>query len=84
MTSLDGSPVGIEATRAVPDATRFGSRAGEPGRAPTRCLESLLGGATRVDTGDLYRLINRIVEVALDTEALADLALVSFEGSDPR
>ena len=45
--------------------------------------ESLLGGATRVDTGDLYRLINRIVEVALDTEALADLALVSIEGSDP-
>lgn len=45
--------------------------------------ESLLGGATRVDTGDLYRLINRIVEVSLDAEALADLALVSIEGSDP-
>ncbi len=45
--------------------------------------ESLLGGATRVDTGDLYRLINRIVEVALDSEALADLSLVSIEGSDP-
>ena len=45
--------------------------------------ESLLGGATRVDTGDLYRLINRIVEVALDADALADLALVSIEGADP-
>ncbi len=45
--------------------------------------ESLLGGATRVDTGDLYRLINRIVEVSLDADALADLALVSIEGSDP-
>lgn len=44
--------------------------------------ESLLGGATRVDTGDLYQLINRIVEVSLDAEALADLALVSIEGSD--
>ncbi len=44
--------------------------------------ESLLGGATRVDTGDLYRLINRIVEVALDAEALADLSLVSIEGAD--
>ena len=45
--------------------------------------ESLLGGATRVDTGDLYRLINRIVEVALDADALADLSLVSIEGADP-
>lgn len=45
--------------------------------------ESLLGGATRVDTGDLYRLINRIVEVSLDAEALADLSLVSIEGADP-
>lgn len=44
--------------------------------------ESLLGGATRVDTADLYQLINRIVEVSLDAEALADLALVSIEGSD--
>ena len=44
--------------------------------------ESLLGGATRVDTGDLYRLINRIVEVSLDAEALADLSLVSIEGAD--
>jgi len=45
--------------------------------------ESLLGGATRVDTGDLYRLINRIVEVSLDADALADLSLVSIEGADP-
>ncbi len=45
--------------------------------------ESLLGGATRVDTGELYRLINRIVEVSLDAEALSDLSLVSIEGADP-
>jgi len=45
--------------------------------------ESLLGGATRVDTGELYRLINRIVEVSLDSEALVDLSLVSIEGADP-
>lgn len=45
--------------------------------------EDLLGGATRVDTGQLYRLINRIVEVALDADALSDLSLVSIEGSDP-
>lgn len=44
--------------------------------------DSLLGGATRVDTGDLYRLINRIVEVALDADALADLSLVTFDGPD--
>jgi chemotaxis protein histidine kinase CheA len=31
----------------------------------------------------LYRLINRIVEVALDAEAIADLSLVSIEGADP-
>ena len=45
--------------------------------------ESLLGGVTRVDTGDLYRLINRVVEVSLDADALADLSLVSIEGADP-
>lgn len=45
--------------------------------------DSLLSGATRVDTGDLYRMINRIVEVSLDAEALADLSLVTIEGADP-
>jgi two-component system chemotaxis sensor kinase CheA len=45
--------------------------------------DSLLGGSTRVDTGELYRMINRIVEVSLDAEALADLSLLSIEGSDP-
>ena len=49
----------------------------------TSVSETLLGGATRVDTGHLYRLINRIVEVALDADALADLSLVSIEGADP-
>jgi chemotaxis protein histidine kinase CheA/ActR/RegA family two-component response regulator len=74
---------GIEATK-VAEATPI--RKPEPGSLGgllSGVSESLLGGATRVDTGDLYRLINRIVEVALDTEALADLALVSIEGSDP-
>ena len=47
--------------------------AGDMGGLLTSVSESLLGGATRVDTGDLYKLINRIVEVALDAEALADL-----------
>jgi two-component system chemotaxis sensor kinase CheA len=49
----------------------------------TSVSDSLLSGATRVDTADLYRLINRIVEVALDAEAIADLSLVSIEGADP-
>jgi len=49
----------------------------------TSVSEDLLGGATRVDTGHLYRLINRIVEVSLDADALADLSLVSIEGADP-
>ncbi|MEX2652866.1 MAG: response regulator [Acidimicrobiia bacterium] len=75
---------GIEASRNVAETIPL--RRPEPGSLGgllTSVSESLLGGATRVDTGDLYRLINRIVEVALDTEALADLALVSIEGSDP-
>ncbi|MFO7549404.1 MAG: response regulator [Acidimicrobiia bacterium] len=44
----------------------------------------LLSGVTRVDTGSLYRLINRAVEVSLDAGVLADLAHVSFEGGDPQ
>jgi len=45
---------------------------------------SLLEGVTRVDTGELYRLINRLVEVSLDTAVLADLSLVNLEGADPK
>lgn len=56
---------------------------GSLGGLLTSVSESLLGGATRVDTADLYQLINRIVEVALDAEAIADLSLVSIEGIDP-
>ncbi|HEX6286591.1 MAG TPA: response regulator [Acidimicrobiia bacterium] len=56
---------------------------GSLGGLLTSVSESLLGGATRVDTADLYRLINRIVEVSLDAEAIADLSLVSIEGVDP-
>jgi chemotaxis protein histidine kinase CheA len=75
---------GIEASReAAPTIPIRRPDPGSLGGLLSSVSESLLGGATRVDTGDLYRLINRIVEVALDTEALADLALVSIEGSDP-
>lgn len=56
--------------------------AGDLGGLLSSVSESLLGGATRVDTGELYRLINRIVEVSLDTDALADLSLVTIEGTD--
>ncbi|MFQ5522383.1 MAG: response regulator [Acidimicrobiia bacterium] len=56
--------------------------AGSLGGLLSSVSETLLSGATRVDTGELYRLINRIVEVALDAEALADLSLVSIEGSN--
>lgn len=41
------------------------------------------GSVTRIDTGDLYRLINRVVEVGLDAEALADLTHVVVDGGDP-
>ena len=63
--------------------------------APSERAESELGGllsglkdelsstVTRVDTGDLYQLINRSVEIGLETEALADLTHVAIEGADP-
>jgi chemotaxis protein histidine kinase CheA/methylmalonyl-CoA mutase cobalamin-binding subunit len=60
-----------------------GPEAGSLGGLLSSVSESLLGGVTRVDTGDLYRLINRVVEVSLDADALADLSLVSIEGADP-
>ncbi len=44
--------------------------------------DELSGAVTRVDTKDLYRLINRAVEIGLDAESLADLTHVSFEGVD--
>ncbi len=86
-----------ELTRIADRLVLFSSEEGEPAevvplRRPdpgnlggllTSISESLLGGATRVDTSDLYRLINRIVEVSLDAEALVDLSLISIEGTDP-
>jgi two-component system chemotaxis sensor kinase CheA len=45
---------------------------------------SMLSGISRVDTIDLYQLINQAVEVSLDADALSDLALVQFEGADPQ
>lgn len=68
---------------ARPDLSALHADRGSLGGLLTSVSESLLGGATRVDTADLYRLINRIVEVALDAEAIADLSLVSIEGADP-
>lgn len=59
---------------------------GRPGLTLGGLLESiesdLRDGVTRVDTAELYRLINRAVEVGLDAEALADLTHVAFEGAD--
>jgi chemotaxis protein histidine kinase CheA/methylmalonyl-CoA mutase cobalamin-binding subunit len=43
--------------------------------------KELQGATTRVDTGDLYRLINRAVEIGLEVEALTDLAHVAIEGA---
>lgn len=42
----------------------------------------LEGSIMRVDTGALYTLINRIVEIGIELQSLDDLALVSF-GGDP-
>jgi two-component system chemotaxis sensor kinase CheA len=78
---LEGLPTSVQPSTDVlslrsPDV-------GSLGGLLTSVSETLLGGATRVDTADLYRLINRIVEVALEAESLADLSLVSIEGADP-
>lgn len=43
-------------------------------------LESdLEGSVMRVDTGALYTLINRVVEIGIELQSLDDLALVSFD-----
>jgi len=74
----------VEPTTVKPEmVTLRAPEVGSLGGLLTSVSESLLGGATRVDTADLYKLINRIVEVALDAEAIADLSLVSIEGADP-
>ena len=76
----------LEGTVWSPPAEVIPLRRPEPGSLGgllSSVSDSLLGGSTRVDTGELYRLINRIVEVSLDSEALADLSLLSIEGSDP-
>lgn len=79
---VEAPPVVTETVR--PDMLALRSpEVGSLGGLLTSVSESLLGGATRVDTADLYKLINRIVEVALDAEAIADLSLVSIEGADP-
>lgn len=44
---------------------------------------AMRAGVSRVDTMDLYQLINQAVEVSLDAEGLSDLALVQVEGADP-
>ena len=75
--------VGLDDTEEAGDVVPLRPpEAGSLGGLLSSVSETLLGGATRVDTGELYRLINRIVEVALDADALADLSLVSIEGSD--
>lgn len=84
LTDLLGEPDArtAEASEQEPMALRAPD-VGSLGGLLTSVSETLLGGATRVDTAELYKLINRIVEVALDAEAIADLSLVSIEGADP-
>ncbi len=91
---LEGRPV-VTAPPAPPpvrDDGRVNDEAA-PGEAPhgnadlggllATVRDELSSAVTRVDTGDLYRLINRAVDIGLDTEALADLTHVAFEGADP-
>lgn len=92
--SFDGdNPVELaKAVSRVNRAFGVGSSPGKPiqpepgalGGLLSSVTTSLLEGVTRVDTGELYKLVNRLVEVSLDTSALADLSLVSLEGADPK
>lgn len=85
LSKLDLSKLDLEAAEParpeIPSAPT--PDVGSLGGLLTSVSESLLAGATRVDTSELYRLINRIVEVALEAESIADLSLVSIEGADP-
>ncbi len=45
--------------------------------------EYLSGAVTRVDTNDLYRLINRTVELEIEANSIADLSYVTIEAFDP-
>lgn len=91
---VDGGPgevakASARVQRAIGTVALPGDEVSEPepsalGGLLSSVTASLLDGVTRVDTGELYRLINRLVEVALDTAAVADLSLVSLEGADPR
>lgn len=76
-------------SRAFGVSARHTSKPSKPDRGVLGGLlstvtSSLMEGITRVDTGDLYRMINRLVEVSLDTSAVADLALVNLDGGDPK
>jgi chemotaxis protein histidine kinase CheA len=69
-------PVNPSGDLGRPDASSLGGLLGT-------LSDEFSGSVTRVDTRDLYRLINRAVEIGLDAESLADLTHVSFEGVDP-
>lgn len=60
----------------IPSATTLGGLLGS-------VEQRLHGEITRVDTGQLYRLINRTVELDLDASALRDLTRIGFERTDP-
>jgi chemotaxis protein histidine kinase CheA len=69
------------ATASPPHETTHGNS--DLGGLLATVRDELSSAVTRVDTGDLYRLINRAVDIGLDTEALTDLTHVAFEGADP-
>lgn len=100
MPSAGHSPRPVEAPLRIPSPPQEvaepqpidrNAKPGSPGLSESE-LGGLLRGlkdelsstVTRVDTGDLYQLINRAVEIGLETEALADLTHVAIEGADPR
>jgi chemotaxis protein histidine kinase CheA len=77
----DQLPLGVATGSAEPDD---GSGTTSLGGLLAAVERSMLSGISRVDTIDLYQLINQAVEVSLDADALSDLALVQFEGADPQ
>ena len=83
---LPSPPQQIEEPKQIDRLSRPGGRdlaESELGGLLRGLKDELSSTVTRVDTGDLYQLINRAVEIGLETEALADLTHVAIEGADP-
>lgn len=87
-TATAGSPTRLAQARSrverlLPSPQAGPAEQGALGGLLSSVTTSLFDGISRVDTAQLYRLINRLVEVTLDASTVADLSLVTLQGGDP-